>query len=102
MFCQWNYTKSNTFPGAAIHNFSAQPMQSKIRSAGVSATYPESWDYTVCLRGANSSHKMLKHYLGGLKQLDSLVSEPSGQAATGIWEGGRERNGRETELCELH
>lgn len=69
----------------------------------VSPLRTQSHEITQCaLQGANSSHKMLKHYLGGLKQLDSLESEPSGQAATGMREGGRERNGRETELCELH
>lgn len=44
----------------------------------------QSHQITQCtLRGANSSHKMLKHYLGGRKQLDSLESDASRQAATG-------------------
>lgn len=44
----------------------------------------QSHQITHCaLRGANSSHKMLKHYLGGRKQLDSLESDASRQAATG-------------------
>lgn len=34
------------------------------------------------LLGANTSHKMLKHYLGGRKQLESLESDASRQAAT--------------------
>jgi len=35
----------------------------------------QSHQITHCaLRGANSSHKILKHYLGGRKQLDSLES----------------------------
>lgn len=45
---------------------------------------------------------MLKHYLGGRKQLDSMESDASRQAATGMkgWGqgGGREKNGRKTEL----
>lgn len=45
------------------------------------------------LQGGNSSHKTLKHYLGGRKQLDSLESDASRQAATG--KGGL---GRKTEL----
>lgn len=52
----------------------------------------QSHQITHCaLRGANSSHKMLKHYLGGRKQLDSLESGASRQAATGMGGGGREK-----------
>lgn len=48
----------------------------------------QSHQITQCaLRGVNSSHKMLKHYLGGHKQLDSLESDTSRQAATGMREG---------------
>lgn len=56
----------------------------------VSPLHTLNHEITQCARrGANSSHKMPKHYLGGLKQLDSLESEPSRQAATGMREGGR-------------
>lgn len=62
-----------------------EPICSKIRSASASQHH----QITHCaLRGANSSHKMLKHYLGGRKQLDSLESDASRQAATGMREGG--------------
>lgn len=67
----------------------------------------QSHQITHCaLRGANSSHKMLKHYLGGRKQLDSLESDASRQAGTGMGAGGwgrrREKNGRKTELRGKH
>lgn len=95
-----NLLRLNLF--LVIHNLSASQNDQRL-GWPVPPLHTQSHEITQCaLRGANSSHKMLKHYLGGLKQLDSLESEPSGQAATGTREGGRERNGRETELCELH
>lgn len=49
----------------------------------------QSHQITHCsLQGANSSHKMLKHYLGGRKQLDSVESDASRHAATGMREWG--------------
>lgn len=62
---------------------------------GVSFLNSQHHQITQCaLRGANSSHKMLKHYLGGRKQLDSLESDTFRQAATRVGKGVGGRRGK--------
>lgn len=88
-------------------------------SAGISASWcvlrlgqpsllPNSYSHQItrcALPGTNSSRKMLKHYLGGHKQLDSLESRPIQTSSNRNDEGGGgagKKNGRKAELCEVH
>lgn len=79
-----------------------------VRRLGQPSLLPNSYSHqiTCCaLPGTNSSRKMLKHYLGGHKQLDSLESRPIQTSSNRNDEGGGgagKKNGRKAELCDVH
>lgn len=75
---------------------------------GQPSLLPNSYSHQItrcALPGTNSSRKVLKHYLGGHKQLDSLESRPIQTSSNRNDEGGGgagKKNGRKAELCEVH